>query len=128
MILFVPAIALVVGIVVGWLINAPVNGPLANYLALCCLAAMDTIFGGTISCLENKFYADVFVTGFISNVLIAFSLAWIGDRIGLDLFLAIAVILGGRIFTNLSVIRRHLLARWQESRERKRVQEIPLVQ
>ena len=126
--ILIPILALIAGILIGWLMNAPVNGPLASYLALCSLAAMDTIFGGTRSCLENKFYSDVFVTGFVSNVLIAFSLAWIGDRIGLDLFLAIAVILGGRIFTNLSVIRRHLLARLQESRERRRVQEIPLVQ
>lgn len=128
MTLIVPALFLVLGVLVGWLINAPLNGLLASYLALCCLAAMDTIFGGVRSCLENKFYPDIFVTGFISNVLIAFSLAWLGDRIGLDLFLAIVVILGGRIFTNLSVIRRHLLARWQESRERKRMKELPLVQ
>jgi len=51
-------------------------------------------------------------------------LAWLGDRIGIDLFLAVALVLGARIFTNLSLIRRYLLTKWQDAKERKRLQQL----
>jgi hypothetical protein len=38
--------------------------------------------------------------------------------------LAVALVLGARIFTNLSLIRRYVLTKWQDARERKRLQEL----
>jgi len=95
----------------------PVN---AQYFAVGCVAGLDTLCGGIRSGLEGKFYTDVFVTGFLSNVLIAFGMAWLGDQIGVNLFLAAVLVMGGRIFTNLSLIRRLLLAKWQDSRDRQK--------
>lgn len=80
---------------------------------------LDTLFGGIRSLFEKKFYVDVFLTGFLANTLITFFLAWVGDSIGLDMFLAIAIVLGGRIFTNLSMIRRYLLGVWHLYLERR---------
>lgn len=117
--ILIPILALIVGLIVGRLFDQPVTGEVGVYLGIACLAALDTICGGIRSGLEDRFHADIFITGFFSNVVIAFFLAWLGDRIGVNLFLVAALILGGRIFTNLSLIRRHLLTRWQESRERK---------
>jgi small basic protein len=99
-----------------------VPGAFGQYLAIACLAGLDTVLGGIRSGLEGKFYNDVFVTGFISNVVIAFFLSWLGDRIGVNLFLAAAIVLGSRIFTNLSLIRRFTLTKLQDARERRRLQ------
>ncbi|MCE9557954.1 MAG: small basic family protein, partial [Armatimonadetes bacterium] len=73
----------------------------------------------------NRFQADVFVTGFISNVLLAFLLAWLGDKIGANLFLVGVLIFGQRIFNNLSLIRRHLLTKYSDWKKRKADQADP---
>ena len=125
MIFLLPLVALFIGIGLARLLQiGPQGGIEGQYLAVACLAGLDTICGGIRSGLEGKFTNEVFITGFVSNIVIAFSLAWIGDRIGLDLFLAVALVLGARLFTNLSLIRRMLLTRWQDARERKRLQEL----
>lgn len=101
----------------------PLGGLGAQYIAVACLAGLDTVCGGVRSGLEGKFHNDVFITGFISNVLIAFFISWLGDQIGINLFLAAALVLGSRIYTNLSLIRRFALSKWQDARERARIQK-----
>ncbi len=119
--IFIPILALILGFLLAYLVGLPpASGVEGKYLAVAALAGMDTVFGGIRSGLEKKFHNDVFLTGFISNVLIAFFLAWLGDNIGLDLFLVAALVFGMRIFTNLSLIRRFILTKWQDERERKR--------
>jgi small basic protein len=123
-VIFVPVIALVIGAAIALALQVPLTGIYGQYLAVACLAGLDTVCGGIRSGLEGKFHNDVFITGFISNVLIAFFLAWLGDKIFIDTFLAVALVLGARIFTNLSLIRRYLLTKWQDARERRRLQAI----
>lgn len=121
--ILLPLIFLVLGILIPLAFHiAPATGITGQYLAVACLAGLDTVCGGIRTGLEGKFHNDVFLTGFFSNALIAFFLAWLGDRIGIDLFLVAALVLGTRIFTNLSLIRRFLLTRWQDERERRRLQ------
>lgn len=122
MILF-PFVCLLVGALLGILIGEPVRGLPGVYLGVAALAGLDTICGGLRSNMEGKFHTDVFVSGFVANVLIASLLAWIGDRIGANIFMVCALIFGSRIFNNLSLIRRYLLTKWQDSRERKRQAE-----
>ena len=107
--ILIPVFALILGILIGVYINIPLSGLIGNYIAISCIAALDAICGGVRSTLEKSFRQDIFLTGFITNVLLAFFLAWLGDRIGLDLLLAVAIILGGRIFTNINIIRRYFL-------------------
>jgi small basic protein len=84
----------------------------ASYLSLATLAGMDSVFGGIRAGLDNKFKNDIFLSGFVVNMVLAVALAFLGDQIGVqDLYLAAVVTLGGRIFLNLSVIRRQLLER-----------------
>jgi small basic protein len=102
----------------------PLRGEPGQYLAVAVLAGLDSVLGGIRSGMEGKFRNDVFVTGFVSNILIAFFLAWLGDRIFINLFLVIGLIFGTRIFNNLSLIRRYLLTRWQDAHERRRLQAL----
>ena len=125
MILLLPIVALALGALIALAAKfGPLPGAGGQYLAVACLAGFDTVFGGVRSGLEGKFRTDVFVTGFVSNILIAFFLAWLGDQIYINLFLAVALVLGARIFTNLSLIRRFALTKWQDTRERKRLQAL----
>jgi small basic protein len=121
--ILIPIIALLLGAAIAtFAIRGPLSGEAAQYLAVACLAGLDTVCGGIRGGLEGKFRSDVFITGFVSNVLIASFLAWLGDKIYLNLFLAVALVLGGRIFTNLSLIRRYMLTKWTDWRERQKLQ------
>lgn len=127
--ILIPILAFLLAVVLGHQALAPARGAEGQYLAVACIAGVDTVCGGIKSGLEGKFRSDVFLTGFFSNVLIAFGLSYLGDLIFLNLFNAVALVLGGRIFLNLSLIRRFLLTKWQDNRERKRQQsEIAVAQ
>jgi small basic protein len=119
----IPLVALIVGILIGIRIAVPVPGEIGQYIAVGVIAGIDSVFGGWRAALEGKFQNDVFITGFVSNVLIASFLAYLGDRIGLDLFLAASLVLGWRIFNNLSMIRRHAMNSWQDARARRRLDQ-----
>ncbi len=112
-------LGLVLGLVVTYLVlDIPIPAEWAPYLSLAALAGLDTAFGGWRSALEGRFHPDVFVSGFIVNALLASLLAYLGDRIGVDLFLAAVVTLGGRMFLNLSLIRRYYLNQFSLKRQR----------
>lgn len=81
------------------------------YLSLATLAGLDTILGGIRAGIEGRFQDDIFVTGFLLNTLLAAGLAYFGDKIGVDLFLAAVVALGSRVFLNISLIRRYYLTK-----------------
>jgi small basic protein len=96
-------IGLLLGVVIASLaLDIPLPEEWAAYLSLAALAGLDTAFGGWRAALEGRFHADVFVSGFIVNALLAALLAYLGDRIGVDLFLAAVVTLGGRMFPRAS--------------------------
>jgi hypothetical protein len=69
---------------------------------------MDALFGAFRAYLEGTFTDRVFAVSFISNVLIAAAIVYVGDQIGVGSQLAtgVVVVLGIRIFTNAAAIRR----------------------
>jgi small basic protein len=106
----------ILGFLVGFLVvlRLPTEVPYdyGSYLSLATLAGMDSIFGGIRAGLDGKFRNDIFLSGFVVNMVLAVLLAFLGDQIGVtDLYLAAVVTLGGRIFLNLSLIRRQWLER-----------------
>lgn len=100
---------LIIGIFIG--LKSPLLIPVAfsKYLSVAVLAALDSVFGGIRSAMEDQFDNAVFITGFFSNALLAALLAYVGDRLGVELFMAAIVAFGVRIFQNLAIIRRNLL-------------------
>jgi small basic protein len=105
---------------VGQLIREPVETQSTVYVAIATLAGLDSVFGGTRAAVEERFQTDVFLTGFLFNIFIAFSLVWLGETIGLNLVLAVVVFFGFRIFNNVSLLRRLILSKLEESRRRRR--------
>jgi small basic protein len=120
-VILIPIIALLVGVLVGQLIQEPVESAASVYVAIAALAGLDSVFGGTRSALEQRFQTDLFLTGFIFNILVAFSLVWLGETIGLNLVLAAVVFFGFRLFGNVSLLRRLVLSRLEEMRRKRRL-------
>jgi small basic protein len=102
--------ALVAGIVLGLILRPTVPTWLEPYLPIAVVAALDAVFGGLRARLDGIFDAKVFVVSFISNVLVAALIVFLGDKLGVgsQLSTAVVVVLGIRIFGNTAAIRRHL--------------------
>lgn len=90
---------------------SPVTIPVsyARYTAVALLAGLDSIFGAFRSYITGTFEPRIFVSGLITNMALAASLTYAGDKIGVDLSIAAIVAFGVRIFNNLGSIRRHYL-------------------
>jgi small basic protein len=106
----IAGLALVAGIVLGLILRPTVPGWLEPYLPIAVVAALDAVFGGVRARLDRIFDAKVFVVSFISNVLVAALIVFLGDKLGVgsQLSTAVVVVLGIRIFGNAAAIRRHL--------------------
>src|SRR5690554_525725 len=107
--MILPLMGLALGIVLGFLI--PFNVPLiySSYMSIAVLAALDSVFGGIRSSMEEKFDSNVFISGFFGNAILAAFLAYVGDRLGVPLYYAAIFAFGTRLFQNFAIIRRHLL-------------------
>ncbi len=107
--IWLAVLGLALGIVLG--LNLPITIPqaYAKYMSVAALAALDSVFGGIRAAMEDHYDNRIFITGFFSNALLAAGLAFIGERLGIDLYLAAVVAFGVRLFQNLAIIRRHLL-------------------
>lgn len=106
----IAALALIVGVVLGIVFRPTVPIWLEPYLPIAVIAALDAVFGGIRARLDSIFDAKVFVVSFISNVLVAALIVFLGDKLGVgsQLSTAVVVVLGIRIFGNAAAIRRHL--------------------
>jgi small basic protein len=106
----IPAIGLLLGIAAGLLFDVSVPSGLQPYIPIAVVAALDAVFGGLRAVMEGIFDDKVFVVSFISNVLIAAFIVFLGDQLGVgaQLSTAVIVVLGIRIFTNVATIRRHV--------------------
>jgi small basic protein len=106
----IAGITLVAGIVIGLIWRPTVPTSLEPYLPIAVVAALDALFGGLRARLDGIFDAKVFVVSFVSNVLVAALIVFLGDKLGVgsQLSTAVVVVLGIRIFGNAAAIRRHL--------------------
>jgi small basic protein len=101
---------LVVGILAGLVLEPSVPVSLQPYLPIAVVAALDAVFGGLRAYLDGIFDDKVFVVSFVSNVLIAALIVYLGDQLGVggQLSTGVIVVLGIRIFSNVAQIRRYV--------------------
>jgi small basic protein len=106
----IAALGLLVGVVLGLLLQPTVPVWLDPYLPIAVVAALDAVFGALRAFLDGIFDDKVFVVSFVSNVLIAALIVYLGDKLGVggQLSTGVIVVLGIRIFANVAAIRRHI--------------------
>jgi len=106
----IPALALLVGAVLGVVLQPTVPVWLEPYLPIAVIAALDAVSGALRASLEGVFVDKVFVVSFVSNVLVAALIVFLGDQLGVggQLSTGVVVVLGIRIFSNAAAVRRHV--------------------
>ncbi len=113
-------VGLALGVLIGLAVPNVLPASFASYLSIALLAALDSAFGGIRAGLEGSFVPLTFVTGLVSNAVLAALLTYVGNKMGVPLFDAALFAFGFRIFQNLGAIRHHLLDRWTHSRVKLR--------
>ena len=106
----IAVLGLILGVVAGLFFEPSVPEGLQPYLPIAVVAALDAVFGAARAYLDGIFDDKVFVVSFVSNVLIAGLIVYLGDKLGVggQLSTGVIVVLGIRIFSNVAAIRRHI--------------------
>jgi small basic protein len=107
--MWLPLVGLALGIALGLVLNVEVSPDLARYSAVAILAGLDSVLGAIRAELDAHYDNRIFISGFITNTLVAVALTFVGDRLGIDLYLVALFAFGLRIFQNVALIRRHFL-------------------
>lgn len=115
-------LAILVGCLIGALIglNAPIiSYTYSSYLAIAIIAALDSVFGGIASVVKGNFDLKIFISGFFGNAILSILLTFLGQKLNVDIYLAAIIVFVGRMFTNLSIIRRYFIEKWSKKPEKK---------
>ena len=85
--MLLPLAGLLVGVAAGLLLNVNVSFELARYSAVAIVAALDSVLGAVRAELDGVYDNRIFISGFVTNASVAVLFTFIGDRLGLDLYL-----------------------------------------
>lgn len=113
-------IAIIIGCILGAIvgINAPtISYTYSSYLAIAIIAALDSVFGGIAGTLKGEFDFKVFISGFFVNSILSILLTLLGNKLNVDIYLAAIVVFVGRMFLNLTIIRKYYIERWSKKFE-----------
>ena len=99
-------------------INAPtISYTYSGYLAIAIIAALDSVFGGITSVVKGNFDIKIFISGFFGNAILSMLLTYLGQKLNVDIYLAAIIVFVGRMFTNLSIIRRYFIDKLNEKKK-----------
>ena len=126
--MIVPLIGVALGIGIALILDYQIPLVYVKYTAIAILAALDAIFGGMRAQLEQKFLFFKFISSFFTNTALAALLAYMGDALGIDIYLGAVVAFSIRLFQNLSLIREELFERFwgrYTGRQKKNFPPVP---
>lgn len=105
-------IGVIIGLVAAFMVPVVIPPSWSVYVATAILAALDSVLGGLTAILNKNFNTMIFITGLLGNAVLAALIILLGEKLGLDLYLAVVVVFGTRFFQNFAVIRRFLINKY----------------
>ncbi len=109
-----------IGILLGLAINYPIPLELTKYSAVVIMGILDALFGAIrAEVTKDQFNAIIFITGLLFNVILSIAIALLGDKLGLDLYLAATFVFTFRIFSNVGITRRAILQNLLQQKEKQ---------
>lgn len=106
-----PLIGILIGLIVGLLLQIDIPATFSTYVGVIILASFDSMIGALNASLQNRYNTKLFVSGLVGNSFIAVVLTALGRSLDIDLSLAAVFAFSVRIFNNFSSIRRLWLRR-----------------
>lgn len=112
----IAVIGLLIGILLGLVFDITIPEQFSPYMSVAILACLDSVFGAIRATLSKTYKADIFISGFFGNAILAAGLAYLGDKLGIPIYIAAVIVFGGRIFDNFATIRRLLIEKYSRPR------------
>ena len=110
-------IGIALGILLGLGLNVQIPLEFTKYTAVIIMGILDAMFGAIrAEATNDHFDGFIFITGLVFNIILSILITILGDKLGLDLYLAAAFVFTFRIFTNVGVTRRALLEKWSKGK------------
>jgi len=116
-------IGIILGAIIGLNISYTIPIEYTKYTAVAIIGILDALFGAIrAEVTKDKYDALIFLTGLFFNILLALGITFLGEKLGLDLYLAATVVFTFRIFSNLGITRRAILQNMVEKQEKDKEQ------
>ena len=110
-----------IGIVIGLGINFPIPLELTKYSAVVIMGILDALFGAIrAEVTKDQFNSIIFITGLLFNIILSIAITLLGEKLGLELYLAATFVFTFRIFSNVGITRRALLQNAIQKRQRSK--------
>lgn len=122
--MLLPLIALILGCVIGIYVPWSINPSYSVYVAIAILAALDSVLGGISANLNKRFSMIIFISGLFGNAVLAAFIIYLGEKLGLDLYVAIVVVFGTRMFQNFGIIRRFYVEKYSNAGKQLTIEEL----
>lgn len=113
-------LGITIGILMGLTINYPIPLELTKYSAVVIMGILDALFGAIrAEVTKDQFNAIIFITGLLFNIILSIAITLLGDKLGLELYLAATFVFTFRIFSNVGITRRAILQNLLQTKEQK---------
>ncbi len=111
-------IGILIGLLIGLTINFPIPLEYTKYTAVVIMGILDALFGAIrAEVTKDQFNAVIFITGLLFNIILSISITLLGDKLGLDLYIAATFVFTFRIFSNVGMTRRAVIQNIVSSKE-----------
>lgn len=108
---------LAVGVLLGLVIPFAVPSSLLTYTAVALFVLLAEGVRGLVAQRKGGFDPAAFLGGLLVDMAGAVALTWLGEQVGLPLYLASVVYFGGKMFQNFGEIREELLT-WSGKKDK----------
>ena len=122
--MLLPLLGLILGSIIAFFVPGSINPDYSIYVAIAILAALDSVLGGISANLSKRFSMVIFVSGLFGNAILAAFIIYLGEKLGLDLYVAIVVVFGTRMFQNFAIIRRFYVEKYSSRKKQLTVEEL----
>ena len=112
-------LSLTLGLIIGGSLQFDIPPEYARYTAVAIIGVLDSLFGAVRASVEKRYDTMVFITGLAFNMAVAVLITFFGDKLNLDLYLAISVAFMIRIFANIGQIKTVTITKLQKKVEGK---------
>ncbi len=103
--MYLIVLGLALGLIIGGFLRFDIPPEYARYTAVAIVGVLDSLFGAIRASVENKYNTTIFLTGLIFNMIVAVLITYVGDKLNLDIYMAILVAFTIRIFANIGIIK-----------------------
>ena len=110
-------LGILIGIIIGLISNYSIPLEYIKYTAVIIVGILNSLFGAikaetSKTTKKNSYSAIIFLTGLLTNIILALGITLLGEQLGLDLYLAVTVVFIFKIFNNIGIIRRSILKKF----------------